>query len=177
MGQMMKWAVPVLVASLLVAACGSSAKSSTSIAASSNKAPTTSSGSGPSTVHMASNPRLGTAVLTNARGLTLYHLSAEVNGRFICAGSCLQLWHPLKVKSGTQPTGSVGSLGTIKRPDGGEQVTFRGEPLYLFVQDQSRGDVKGQGFKDVGTWSAATASVNSATVAPVSTPSSGVAGY
>jgi hypothetical protein len=31
-------------------------------------------------------------------------------------------------------------------------------PLYTFAQDQHPGDAKGQGFKDVGTWSAVTVS-------------------
>jgi predicted lipoprotein with Yx(FWY)xxD motif len=51
----------------------------------------------------------------------------------------------------------VTSLGTIVRPDGaGRQVTYRGLPLYTFAGDTSPGDASGNGFKDVGTWLAAT---------------------
>jgi hypothetical protein len=32
------------------------------------------------------------------------------------------------------------------------QVAYRGAPLYTFAQDTKRGDVKGNGFKDVGVW-------------------------
>ena len=32
------------------------------------------------------------------------------------------------------------------------QVAFRGAPLYRFVQDTKPGQVKGNGFKDVGVW-------------------------
>jgi predicted lipoprotein with Yx(FWY)xxD motif len=96
-------------------------------------------------------------VLTNAQGMTLYSLSAERRGKFICASaSCTQLWHPLSAGSAA-PSG-VASLGTITRPDGSQQVTYKAMPLYTFAQDQHPGDAKGQGFKDVGTWSAVTVS-------------------
>jgi hypothetical protein len=54
-------------------------------------------------------------------------------------------------------SGSVGSLGTVKRPGGAIQVTFKGMPLYTFVGDTKPGEAKGQGIKDVGVWTAVTA--------------------
>jgi len=88
--------------------------------------------------------------------MTLYHLSGEQKGKFICASpACVQVWRPLSAAAGA-PSGSVGSLGTVKRPDGTEQVTYKGMPLYTFAQDQQPGDTKGQGIKDVGTWTAVT---------------------
>jgi predicted lipoprotein with Yx(FWY)xxD motif len=107
-------------------------------------------------VSEAHNPSLGKTVLVANNGLTLYSLSAEKNGKFICKGSCLKDWHPLVVAAGVKPTGPV-SLGTIKRPDNGmRQVTFDGKPLYTFDADKKKGDAKGEGIKDVGTWHAAT---------------------
>jgi predicted lipoprotein with Yx(FWY)xxD motif len=107
-------------------------------------------------VKEANSPSLGKTVLTAGNGLTLYSLSAETHGKFICKGSCLKDWHPLVVAAGVKPTGPV-SLGTIKRPDNGKrQVTFEGRPLYTFDADKKKGDAKGQGIKDVGTWHAAT---------------------
>jgi predicted lipoprotein with Yx(FWY)xxD motif len=101
------------------------------------------------------NAKLGETVLTNVKGITLYSLSAETNGKFICKGSCLRDWHPLVVAAGVKPAGPV-MLGTIKRPDNGRrQVTFNGRPLYTFDEDKKAGDTKGQGIKDVGTWRAA----------------------
>ncbi len=106
-------------------------------------------------VKKASNATLGKTVLTNLKGITLYSLSAETKGKFICKGSCLRDWHPLVVAAGVKPTGPV-KLGTIKRPDNGRrQVTFNGRPLYTFDEDEKAGDAKGQGIKDVGTWHAA----------------------
>jgi len=107
-------------------------------------------------VKKAANSRLGKTILVNLRGLTLYSLSAETNGKFICKRGCLIDWHPLYVARGVKPTGPV-KLGAIKRPDNGRrQVTFKGRPLYTFDEDAKAGDVKGQGIRDVGVWRAAT---------------------
>ena len=103
---------------------------------------------------------LNKRVLTTTKGLTLYSLSVERKGKFICTnGACLSFWHPLLVRKGTIPTG-VSHLGTVRRPGSGSrvQVKFRGGPLYTFYLDSKRGDVGGEGFKDVGTWHAASAS-------------------
>ena len=107
-------------------------------------------------VRTAQNAKLNTKVLINRSGRTLYHLSVEHKGHFICSNTaCLSLWHPLIVAKGTKPMGTV-SLGTVMRPDGRTQVTYKGGPLYTFDQDTKRGDVKGEGFRDVGVWHAAT---------------------
>ena len=106
-------------------------------------------------VKKAHNRKLGRTILVNLKGHTLYSLSAEKHGRFICTdSSCLSVWHPLTVPSGTTPTGPV-KLGTLMRPDGGTQVRYRGLPLYTFAPDKKPGQVGGEGFKDVGTWHAA----------------------
>jgi predicted lipoprotein with Yx(FWY)xxD motif len=127
-------------------------------------------------VKSASNVTLGATVLVDAQGMTLYHLSGEQNGKFICTSSaCLQVWHPLSTSAGAS-SASIGSLGTVKRPDGTEQVTYKGTPLYTFASDHKAGDATGQGIKDVGTWTAVTASAHSssgaapATSAPAPTP-------
>src|ERR1700709_536868 len=102
----------------------------------------------------AENATLGRTVLTTTKGRTLYSLSAETGGRFICAGACLSTWRPLVVPVGDRPTGPV-KLGRIERPEGRTQVTFKGRPLYSFYGDAKAGDVNGEGIKDVGTWHAA----------------------
>lgn len=96
----------------------------------------------------------GHTVLTDNAGLTLYSLSVEKHGHFICTGSCVSTWMPLVVRPGVKPTGPV-SLGVVKRPDGKRQVTFDGRPLYTFDGDSRKGEANGEGFKDVGTWHAA----------------------
>jgi predicted lipoprotein with Yx(FWY)xxD motif len=107
-----------------------------------------------SVTRQADNATLAKTILTNTRGRTLYSLSAETKGRFICTGACAATWRPLVVPVGVKPTGPV-KLGTIERPDGKTQVTFKGRPLYSFSGDSKAGDVNGEGIKDVGTWHAA----------------------
>jgi predicted lipoprotein with Yx(FWY)xxD motif len=172
MRRSIKFLIPTLAASALLSACGSSYSSkSTSPATESQPAASKSSGGGSSAlVNTASNATLGATVLVDAHGMTLYHLSTEQNGKFTCtSAACLQVWRPLAAQAGSSPSGTVGSLGTVKRPDGTEQVTYNGMPLYTFAQDEAAGQAKGQGIKDVGTWSAVTTTA-SKTNAPASTP-------
>jgi predicted lipoprotein with Yx(FWY)xxD motif len=134
------------------------------------------------TVQSTNSSKLGTNVLVNAKGMTLYTLSAEQRGRFICttsskipggSASCLSLWHPLTVVKGSTPTGA-NQLGTITRPDNGAtQVTWHGRPLYTFTGDKAPGDASGNGFKDVGIWKAAALGASSSS----STNSGGGYGY
>ncbi|MBA3864835.1 MAG: hypothetical protein H0X42_00565 [Solirubrobacterales bacterium] len=97
---------------------------------------------------------LGETVLTTTKNRTLYSLSAETSGRFICTGACLSTWHPLVVAAGVKPTGPA-KLGTIERPDGRTQVSFKGRPLYSFAGDAKSGEANGEGIRDVGSWHAA----------------------
>ena len=173
-------AVPALAASVVLAACGSSSSSSTSSSSAAPSQPAAAQGSGGAggvVVKSAANATLGGAVLTNAQGMTLYALSGEGAGKFICTSSaCTQVWHPLTISATAKPSGSVGALATVKRPDGSVQVTFRGEPLYTFAQDTKPGDALGQGVKDVGTWDAVKVSAASAPAPAASTPAAPASG-
>lgn len=148
MRKLLRASAPAIAASLLIAACGSSSSNKTTAATASTPPAASSS----STLVKTGSSSLGT-VLVNGQGMTLYHLSGEQNGKFICTGACLGAWHPLTISAGDTPSGAVGSLGTVKRPEGGVQVTFKGMPLYTFAQDTQAGQTNGQGIKDVGTWS------------------------
>jgi predicted lipoprotein with Yx(FWY)xxD motif len=109
------------------------------------------------TVLSARNGALG-AILVSAGGRTLYHDSAERRGVVACVASCAMTWPPLVASSHAKPLagrGVSGSLlGTVKRPDGRLQVTYRGELLYLFSGDTKAGQVNGQGVG--GSWHALT---------------------
>jgi predicted lipoprotein with Yx(FWY)xxD motif len=131
---------------------------------------------GASHVHVvatANNVTLGKKILVNAKGMTLYSLSVERKGKFICSDStCLSVWKPLTVVKGAVATGAA-HLTVVKRPDGRRQVAYRGGPLYSFSGDKRRGDVNGSGLKDVGVWRVATVSVASPAPAPAPTPGGG----
>ena len=143
--------------SLGFAACGGSGygSSGTTGSAASATQPSATTGSGTSAVVVktATNPTFGT-ILVDGQGMTLYALSGERAGKLICTSSsgCLGVWHPLTVSAGGAPSGQVGSLGTVRRPEGTVQVTYNGEPLYTFAQDRQAGEASGEGVKDVGTW-------------------------
>ncbi len=125
-------------------------------------------------VHTSQNATLHKRVVVTAAGRTLYTLSAEVHGKFICTAACLGTWHPLKVPAGETVVG-VAKLGTIKRPDGSRQATFNGRPLYTFAGDTKKGQANGEGFKDVGTWHAA--AVSSSKASPSTPAGGGGVGY
>jgi predicted lipoprotein with Yx(FWY)xxD motif len=176
-GQGRVWlAVVAAGVALAAAACGSSSSAATNAAA----------GNGAPMVTTRQNSSLGAKVLVNAQGQTLYTLSAERNGKFICTktstipGSttaCTALWHPL-IAHGAVTNSGVTSLGTVMRPDGlGSQVTYRGLPLYTFANDHNPGDASGNGFHDVGVWRAATVGTPAAGGGSTGGTSTGGGGY
>lgn len=104
------------------------------------------------TVKVVKTASLGKLLATSS-GLTLYHYTDEKRGKIDCKGACAKLWPPLLVKGKAKPIAGAGlraaKLGTVKRPDGGIQVTYNGLALYRYAPDRKAGDVKGQGlFKE-----------------------------
>jgi predicted lipoprotein with Yx(FWY)xxD motif len=166
----------IAAAVVLAAGCGSSSGGGGSTAANAGNLNTT--------VQSEHSSALNSNILVNGQQMTLYTLSAEQKGKFICTKSsdipggnvsCVSVWIPLTVAKGTTPTGPV-SLGTIVRPDdGATQVTYQGRPLYTFANDKAPGQASGNGFKDVGTWKAAT--IGSSSSSTQSTGGSGGYGY
>jgi predicted lipoprotein with Yx(FWY)xxD motif len=138
----------LLTVSLLLSACGTGSSSSASATSAASESSTGSSGG---LVRTAQDSKLGT-ILVDEKGMTLYRLSGESAGRFICTSKeCLAVWHPLATTPGSKLTGAP-LLGTVQRPDGSQQVTYDGWPLYTFAPDKKPGDISGEGIKDVGTW-------------------------
>ena len=122
----------------------------------------------------------GTAVVTNAQGMTLYWCVPDTSTASKCTGSCATYWPPV---TGTVTAGSgvTGTLGTITRPDGTTQATYDGHPLYTYVGDTAPGQAKGNG-KNLsgGVWYEMTVSgAKPATGTSGSTPTStgGGGGY
>ena len=126
--------VPLLLAVVAAVAVGVAAASA--MAASSQP-----------TVKVMKTTSLGKLLATSG-GLTLYHYTDEKGGKIDCKGACAKLWPPLLVKAGVKPTLGPGlaaaKVDTVKRPDGGTQVTYNGYALYRYAPDKKAGDVKGQ---------------------------------
>ena len=103
--------------------------------------------SGADTVDVAANGTFG-MVLTDAQGFTLYTFPSDHNGISSCTGSCASIWPALTVPAGTTATAGPGVPGTVSevlQPDGADQVTYNGSPLYTFVGDSSPGQATGDG--------------------------------
>ena len=90
--------------------------------------------------------------LADGQGHTLYLFEADKSTTSTCTGACAAAWPP--VTASTVPMAGSGVsqslLGTTKRADGTEQVTYNGHPLYYFAADTGAGMVKGQGSKQFG---------------------------
>jgi predicted lipoprotein with Yx(FWY)xxD motif len=153
-----KLAIPTLAFSMLISACGSGAVERGSGATAPNPPePVPSSQASRPVVRSAVNQRLGAEVLVDSEGLTLYHLAGEQQRRLICtSAACLHVWHPLAAAPSARLHARVPALGTVKRPDGTAQVTYRGMPLYTFAADSAPGQIHGQGVMDLGRWTAVT---------------------
>ena len=92
---------------------------------------------------------LGT-ILVDGAGRTLYLFTKDSPGTSTCTGGCLALWPPL-LGTATAGTGVDASLlGTLTRPDGKTQVSYKGMPLYYWARDTAPGQTNGQGVQ--GVW-------------------------
>ncbi len=100
----------------------------------------------------------GVAVLTNAKGFTLYSFVPDTSTKSNCNGSCATYWPPVKGPA-TAGTGVTGKLATITRSDGSVQATYNGHPLYTYVGDKAPGQAKGNGLNlSGGVWHEVTVS-------------------
>ena len=112
--------------------------------------------------------RFSGKIIVGAGGRTLYDSTMDRAGMVACTGSCATRWLPLVTAAHVRPmagSGVVASmLGTIERPDGRWQVTYRRHPLYLFSGDSHAGQVNGQGV--AGRWHAVSPSGVAVTRAP-----------
>lgn len=145
----------VLVAGLLLTACGSSGGTGAPSAPISPSATPTVAGT--VVVRTASATVAGKTetVLTDTTGMTLYYFTPDTGGKVTCTGQCALLWPPLLLPSGT-PAASGSLSGQLATVDGplGRQVTYQTWPLYTWVKDKQPGDTTGQGVS--GKWFVAT---------------------
>ena len=94
----------------------------------------------------------GATVLTNARGFTLYWFVPDTPTVSKCYGSCAAYWPPV-TGSPAASAALPGKVGTIKRTDGSEQLTYNGHPLYTYIGDSAPGQAKGNNLNlNGGLW-------------------------
>ncbi|MFC5467597.1 plastocyanin/azurin family copper-binding protein [Cohnella suwonensis] len=101
------------------------------------------------TVGLGTDAKLGN-YLVDSEGKTLYYFDKDPAGASVCSGDCLKAWPAFHENGIVAPKGlNAADFGEITRNDGTKQTTFKGYPLYYFVQDAKRGDLKGQGLNNV----------------------------
>jgi predicted lipoprotein with Yx(FWY)xxD motif len=94
----------------------------------------------------------GVAVLTNAKGFTLYSFAPDTPTKSVCNGSCAGYWPPVAGRP-TAGAGVTGTIGTIKRSDGAVQATYDGHPLYTYIGDNAPGKATGNNLNlNGGLW-------------------------
>jgi len=106
---------------------------------------------GPATLEtMASKtgPLLANSMLPGLGGIpvAVYTFSLDHGGHSHCYGACARDFVPV-LTVGTPTAGSTGvngaEIGTTRRFDGTEQVTYNGHPLYMYSQEQFLPDLSG----------------------------------
>jgi predicted lipoprotein with Yx(FWY)xxD motif len=94
-------------------------------------------------------PRLKDGVLTDKKGMTLYWWDNDIagSGKSVCNGPCTLTMAPFQADNAK----ASAEFGILVREDGKKQWTYKGHPLYLYVNDKKPGDRAGDGFRG-GTW-------------------------
>jgi predicted lipoprotein with Yx(FWY)xxD motif len=147
----------------LLAGCGSSSSSSGSSTAASTPATTpstqstaastsTTAATGSGVAVESKHAKLGTILAAGPKKLTVYMFEADKGTTSSCSGACAKVWPPVTTSGAPTAAGGAVSadLGTAKRSDGTEQVTYKGHPLYFYDDDKDSGDAYGQGSKAFG---------------------------
>jgi predicted lipoprotein with Yx(FWY)xxD motif len=128
----------IAAAALGIVACGGSDNDSTATAA----------GSSSGVVSLANVE--GTDVLADSGGKTLYSAAVEKGGMIRCVDACVSFWEPTLGSSADakKAAGEIdGNFGVVRRPDGKQQLTLNGQPLYTFAEEGA-GKLEGDGFTD-----------------------------
>jgi predicted lipoprotein with Yx(FWY)xxD motif len=140
-------AIGMVAVALLVAACGSAAKSAS-----------TTTGANASDVSSSSSLTIGTArgsagtYLVGAGNRAIYLWVADSKNMSTCSGACAAIWPPVTTDATPRAGADVhaSQLGTITRAGGVKQVTYNGHPLYYYGGDSHAGTTTGQGSDSFG---------------------------
>jgi predicted lipoprotein with Yx(FWY)xxD motif len=144
----------LLVAGVVLTACGSDDDASDDAASAATVSEdTTTSGdeatpAGSATVMVATDPTIGDH-LVDAEGRTLYLFAKDEGTTTACTGGCADNWPPI-IADGEPTAGEGVDTALLGTADGIEpnQVTYNGHLLYYFAGDQAAGDTNGVGLPD-----------------------------
>jgi predicted lipoprotein with Yx(FWY)xxD motif len=135
----------LLGVALLAVACGGSTASPPA------SSPSAGTMSGPATVSVDTNSKLG-KILVDGGGKTLYLFEKDTGSASTCYGACATYWPPVLTDGAPKAGAGIDAmlLGTTKRTDGTTEVTYGGHPLYYVVTDHNPGDATGQDVTNFG---------------------------
>jgi predicted lipoprotein with Yx(FWY)xxD motif len=145
---------------LAATACSSGSSSSSTAAtpataqsSSPTAAASASSSMAAMTIDLQSASGIDDKFLADGQGRALYLFEADKDSTSTCTGACASAWPPVTASAMPMAGGGVSQslLGTTKRADGTEQLTYNGHPLYYFSADTGSGMAKGQGVKAFGS--------------------------
>ena len=105
------------------------------------------------TIDLQSASGIDGTFLADGHGRALYLFEADKGSMSACTGACAAAWPPVTAGAMPMAGGGVSQslLGTTKRADGTEQLTYNGHPLYYFSADTGSGMAKGQGVNAFGS--------------------------
>ena len=84
---------------------------------------------------------------TDGHDMTLYTFDKDEAGKSNCNAGCAKAWPPLLVESDKPlPEG----FSVITRKNGDQQIAYKDQPLYLWIQDKKPGQTTGDGVQ--GVW-------------------------
>ena len=86
-------------------------------------------------------------VLVDQNGMSLYTFDPDTATSSACNGGCAVNWPPLAAPADAD---EANGFTAITRDDGTKQWAYKGQPLYLWVNDRRPGDITGDGVG--GNW-------------------------
>lgn len=82
-------------------------------------------------------PRGSLGEVLTADGMTVYVYTKDPQGETVCYDICAMYWPPLLVTHTPRLVRSFhgASFGSVRRTDGSRQLTYKNQPLYLYIED------------------------------------------
>lgn len=102
------------------------------------------------TIDLATKDGIG-KYLVDQDGMTLYYFAEDApeSGTSSCSETCTHYWPPFHTGQVIIPLElSSFDFDTIYREDDTIQTTYKGWPLYYYINDYNPSDVRGQGIND-----------------------------
>lgn len=120
--------IPLIAAGIavLASACGGSSGGGNNASVGTNSGSGSTPAASATSVHSGPNGKY----VTDASGRTLYMFSKDTSTTSTCSGACANQWPPYM--------------------NNGQQVDYKGHPLYYFAGDTASGDTNGEGVNNFG---------------------------